>query len=214
MWKDIADQAAAEMGRVFGYTFSCHSIVRKNSSLGDYGDIRYHCNQRAGQERKKPKIDDPDKQRAKPSKERYDCNGWIRIMLACGEMALVKVGTRTLCLRKRAAIIQFFHACYHPPDKRKPISESIRQFIRLNYKPTAHAMYQEIVEKSNLGELQVDLTALTIDHVRYCWSLIRRERVESDPDPWVSAVAYLRKQDKVLKLDIIANIGSSIFSYR
>ena len=111
-WKDLSDQAAMEIGRVFGYTFSCHSSVTKNSSLGDYEDIRYHCNQRTGGERKKPKIADPNKQRVRPSKERYDCNGWIRIMYACGDRALVQLGTRTVHLVKRAAIIQFFHACY------------------------------------------------------------------------------------------------------
>jgi hypothetical protein len=213
-WKDLADQAVAEIGRVFGYNYSCHGETRKNSSLGEYADLRYRCNQRTGGERKKPKIDDPNKQRAKPSKQRYDCNGWIRIMHTCGDSALVKLGTKTVRLVKRAAVIQFFHACYHPPDKRQPFPESVRQFIWLNYKPTALAMYQELIEKSELGQLKMDLVSITIDNVRYWWSLIRRERIESDPDPWISAVAYLQKHDKVLQLDTTANIniGSSIFS--
>ena len=137
-------------------------------------------------------------------------------MFACRDSALVKLGTRTVYLGKRAAIIQFFHACYHPPDKRQPFPEIIQQFIRSNYKTTALAMYQELIEKNRLGQLQVDLTVITIDKVRYWWSMVRRERIESDPDPWISAVAYLQKQDKVLQLDAIANIkyiGSGVFSY-
>jgi hypothetical protein len=206
-WKDLADQAVAEIGNVFGYNYSGHGRVTRNISLGDFEDLRYRCNQRTGGERKKPKIEDPNKQRVKRSKERYDCNGWIRFMFACGDSALVKLGTRTVHLGKWGAIVHFFHAYYHPPDKRQPFPEAIRKFIRLNYKPSAAAMYQELIEKNRLGELQIDLTVLTIDNVRYCWSLIRRERVESDPDAWVSAVAYLQKQDKVLlQVDITTNI--------
>jgi len=111
-WKDLSDQAVAEIGHVFGFNYSCHGTVTRNSSLGDYEDLRYRCNQRTGGERKKPKVEDPNKQRVKPSKERYNCNGWIRIMFACRDSALVKLGTRTVYLGKRAAIIQFFHACY------------------------------------------------------------------------------------------------------
>ena len=73
-WKDLSDQAVIELSRVFGYTFSCHGTVVRNSSLGDYEDLRYRCNQRTDEKRKKPKIDDLNKQRVRTSKERYDCN--------------------------------------------------------------------------------------------------------------------------------------------
>lgn len=53
-WKDLSNQAAAEIGHVFGFNYSCHRMdTRTNSSLGDYEDLHYRCNQCTGGERKK-----------------------------------------------------------------------------------------------------------------------------------------------------------------
>ena len=54
-FKDLSDQVVAEIGRVFRFNYLYHGRVTRNSSLGDYDDLRYLCNQYTGGKERNPR---------------------------------------------------------------------------------------------------------------------------------------------------------------
>ena len=103
---------------------------------------------------------------------------------------MVKIG-------KWGVIVHFFHAEYHSLRKRRLFPQEIREYIKNHFKPTSNEMYQELVAARARNELNHDLKDLTDHNVRYWWSLVQRERIETDPDPWKSTVNYLTRQFQV-----------------
>ena len=89
-------------------------------------------------------------------------------------------------LQPNGVIINFFHSCYHAGRQRLGVPVEVRTFINAHYKSSAQEMFKEIIAAVSRRELNINISSITEDNIRYWWSAVRRERVETDT---ASAVA-------------------------
>ena len=145
------------------------------------------------------------KQRQRVTEERYPCDG--RVILTfnntgdafnnTGDDVYLRFGGKGVLLGQNGLVVHFYHESYHPPRQRKPFPPSVRRFIQKKFRRNCSDMIQEIHAARERGDIRCNIKELTDDNIRYWWSLVRRERIETDHDPWVSAVNFLTKQQDV-----------------
>ena len=202
-WKDLCTFLVSQIGDVYGYIFTFHSAKTEGDDTnGRRANFLYHCSQRTNG-RKQRKVDDIKKQRQRKAEERFPCNGRIRIIFNNEKKrdTIVKLGQNEVELPPNGIIVQFYHDCYHQSRQRRPFPPDIRAFIQNHFKRSASDMMQELIAARDRGELNHDLKTLTDHNIRYWWSLVRRERIETDKDPWTSALNYLLRQLEVCPSD-------------
>jgi len=60
-------------------------------------------------------------------------------------------------------------------------------------------MFRKVLRAANNNViLNVDMTEITHDNVRYWWRQVSKQRYERDSDPWKSAVVFLKEQPDVI----------------
>lgn len=192
--KDLCTFLVQCLGYVFGYIFT----FQKDREAAGAIHLTYHCSQRMRTAHKSRKIDDISKQRQRVTAERYPCEGRITITFNnTDDDVYLKVGGQGVLLGKNGLIVHFYHASYHPPRERKPFPPSVRRLIQTNFRRNCSDMIQEIHAARDRGDILCNIKELTDDNIRYWWSLVRRERIETDRDPWVSAMNFLTKLQDV-----------------
>jgi hypothetical protein len=72
-------------------------------------------------------------------------------------------------------------------------------------------LLQEAAKRGDIPE--EDLKDVTDDNVRYWWIMVKREIYERDPNPWSSAVSYLKEQPDVVVHDYTMERRKSICWY-
>ena len=199
--KDLCTFLVQCLGTVFGYVFT----FQKDREAAGAVHLTYHCSQRTRTAQKSHKVDNVSKQRQRVAEERYPCDG--RVILTfnntgdvfnnTGDDVYLRLGGKGVLLGQNGLVVHFYHASYHPPRQRKPFPPAVRRFIQTNFRHNCSDMIQEIHTAKDRGDIRCNIKELTDDNIRYWWSLVRRERIETDHDPWVSAVNFLIKQQDV-----------------
>jgi hypothetical protein len=203
-FKDLVDILVSTIGDVYGYIYTFNLNYKDNSSGLKITHLIYHCSQ-CIKTKKAKKVDDIKKQRQRKTEEQFPCKGRIRVTFCNeklhGRQANVKIGAyNNVMIGSHGIVVNFYHEVAHPPRQRRPFPIAIRNFIQDHFKHTSSEMFQELLMAKNRGELQEDLENLTDHNVRYWWSIVRRERIETDKDPWISAVNFLTRQADVCVL--------------
>jgi hypothetical protein len=149
---------------------------------------------------------DESKQRIRKPEPKYDCHGKIRLTFCTSSQeAKVNLNGETVVLQPNGVIVQFNHSEAHPPKERSFIPRLLRDYIRTHYKTNFHLMFEDIIQAAARSELEIDLNQITDSNLRYAWSTVRAERIETSKDPWQSAVNFLCTQKDVCKSSLCFN---------
>ena len=213
--KAFATKFAAMIGRVYNLTFNFHSYKRSRRVIDilediviPYGTFTFRCSQREDIAKKRPKVADPSKQRQRKPEARYPCHGRLSITFHDSKVrdCIIQLGknkNNVVSIPPNGMKVHFYHEMYHEGRDRLGFPAEVRQFIRDHYRYTCREMHMELITAKSRGQLESDITLLTSENIRYWWFLIRKERIETDPDPWISAVSFLRQQREVSGLGIV-----------
>lgn len=223
----ICDRLVTQIEEILGYTFLSGRASEKTSrgendelseddklddELPSYATRLYRCSQDKTLACYSKAHHDvrPRKRRRREVQERYHCCGRIRIYVATDSKgANIQVGSeRTIHLEEGQLLVRFNHKCGHPPRLRKPVPKSVRSFIMdpANASRTSSEMYRKVLHASETGVLKdVDMVEITDDNVRYWWIQRAKLEYQTDEDPWISAVAYLRTKPNTSVHSFIEN---------
>jgi hypothetical protein len=140
--------------------------------------------------------------RRKMAEPRYNCSGslsfWIPKDLLIG--ATIPIPSGKIQLEDDEILLYLNHQCDHPPRARKPVPQSVRDFIKSpdNACRSPCEMYRRIYDAVKAKKLDgVDMVSLTDCNVRYWLFQSQKNDYMRHLDPWESAVAYLREQPGV-----------------
>jgi hypothetical protein len=205
--RDYANKFAAIIGRVYNLTFNFHSYKRSRPTVPGLEEIVvahttfiYRCSQRQDLAKKRTKVADVSKQRQRRTEARFPCHGRLSITFSHSNTkdCLFELSKyQSVTIPPGAMKVHFYHEVYHEGRERVPFPAEVREFIRTHYRYTCREMHMELITAKSRGQLESDITLLTSENIRYWWSQIRKERIETDPDPWISAVSFLRGQREV-----------------
>ena len=218
--KELSAKLARDIGEVFNLTFVRHETITKpfSNPFSERITYAFRCSQCEELAKNRPQHDDVQKRRKRETEPRFPCHGSLRITFPKSTLQplfYTVQQTDHVNVPPKGALIRFSHAVYHEGRKRPPFPRQVREFISKNYKNTCHDMHHEILAAAKRGDLDTDVRQLTDHNIRYWWSLIRRERIETDKDPWKSTVNYLERQPNVFfscRVHLIS--GNGIFSHR
>ena len=121
--------------------------------------------------KKSRKHANPDRQYDIPSKERFDCNGMLKITI---EIA--------------ASIFQVYitHKYLHPPPSNHSVSDSIKDFIKENINLLPREIYAKLVSNG------MDLS-IRQKQVHFWWSKFMADHYKRDENAFISARKWLEE---------------------
>lgn len=218
--EDICERLITQIEEILGYIFHPKPLIEVNdrgnktaeSREDDMADTEvqgyftklYRCSQDKTSANYSNYISTVSrrKQRRRTVEQRYGCCGRIHIFIPQDgngrKIAIPTLGA--IEFQRDEILLRFSHNCTHGPRKRKPVPISIRNFIKdpVNACRTASEMYAKVFHAASIGVLNVDMTEITDNNVRYWWSQVRKQVYQRDKDPWASAVALLQETSDVV----------------